>query len=145
MAVESKQTPQRSKLGEDWLATIIGLALVAIIALGFIGSGPQKASLLAPAGTEKTVEARAIGGWSVSAKIGGEAISIAGLITRLEDGMTYMLACEDGTITASPATAGDSIQKGYAGIHLVNHCDAEVSIAYRIDSAIPWPIFGIFG
>lgn len=33
------------KLNEDWLATFIGLGIVAVIGLGLLGPGPQRATL----------------------------------------------------------------------------------------------------
>lgn len=56
------------KLNEDWLATLIGLAIVAIVGFGVLGPGAQSVALKADPGTTIAKEARALGGWSASSQ-----------------------------------------------------------------------------
>ena len=139
------ETPQKSmKLSEDWLATIIGLVIVAIIGAGFIGPGPQNAQLRAAVGERDSTEARAVDGWSISARIGDESVVIVGAPTVLADGQIYNFICHDGQIRAEPVNAGVVVSGGYAMLQLINQCDVEATVNYKIANAIPWPLFGFF-
>lgn len=137
------QPARRFSLSEDWLATIIGLIIVAIVGLGLLGPGPQSVTLTAKPGEtiEKTAKPR--DGWKTSATIGGEKVTVADAPKQLFDGQPYPFTCADGTISAE---AGDLTASFPSGAHLslTNNCDADASITYTTSAAVRWPLFGIF-
>ncbi|MBI5671630.1 MAG: hypothetical protein HZC41_26860 [Chloroflexi bacterium] len=135
--------PRRFSLSEDWLATIIGLVIVAIVGLGLLGPGPQSVTLTAKPGETVEKTARPLSGWKASATIGGEKITVADAPRQLSDGQQYPFTCADGTIAAE---AGDLTASFPSGAHLVltNNCAAEATITYTTSTAVRWPLFGIF-
>lgn len=139
---------RRFNLSEDWLATIVGLLIVLIIGSGLIGPGPQSVKLSADAGSTKSVEARAVDGWIVSATLAGESAPLAGKLTDLKDGKIYVYTCRDGQITgqadAAPPDGTAAPADDRALLVLVNECDDKAALAYKTENAIPWPVFELF-
>lgn len=136
-------SPRRFSLTEDWLATIIGLIIVAVVALGLIGPGPQSVTLTAKPGETIKKTARPLDGWKASAALGGEKVTVTDAPKQLLDGQQYPFTCADGTISAE---AGDLTASFPSGAHLVltNNCDMDASITYSTSAAVRWPLFGIF-
>lgn len=137
------------KLSEDWQSTLIGLFFVVIIALGFFGPGPQRATLNAEPGETVSVDTLATDGWTVSATLGEDALTADSLVESLEDGAVIIATCEGGSLSTTEAEQlpGDDdaiIEDGEARLVLVNNCDDAVTVSYRIDRFVPWPLFGIF-
>lgn len=135
--------PRRFSLSEDWLATIIGLIIVAVVASGLIGPGPQTVTLAAKPGETVEKTAKPSSGWKVSATISGEKTAVADAPKQLLDGQQYPFTCTNGTIAAE---AGDLTASFPSGAHLAltNNCDTEVIITYSTSAAVRWPLFGIF-
>ena len=140
----TQPTPaRRFTLSEDWLATIIGLVIVAVVALGLLGPGPQTTTLAAKPGESVGKTARALDGWKASATIGGEKAAVTDAPKRLYDGQAYPFTCINGTIAAD---AGDPTASYPSGAHLTltNNCDADAVLTYSTGTAIKWPLFGLF-
>ncbi|NWG18312.1 MAG: hypothetical protein HXY41_16940 [Chloroflexi bacterium] len=135
---------RRFSLSEDWLATLIGLLIVAIIGLGLIGPGPQSVTLKAKPGESVDKTARSLDGWKVSATVGGEKAAVEGAPTQLLDAQVYPFVCEGGQMIAEAVDSSLSLPPGGTYLTLTNNCDAEVSLTYTTDYAIRWPLFGIF-
>jgi hypothetical protein len=135
------------RLSEDWLATIIGLAIVLVIGLGLIGPGPQNVTITAPPGEESQRAVLPLKTWQVSATLGGEAASIENAWTALNGGQAYFYTCRDGVITGEEQPpAGDmGTVSSRSLVIITNECDQEVIITQRTNPAIPWPVFGLFG
>jgi hypothetical protein len=146
----SGQASSRFRLSEDWIATIIGLAIVLVIGAGLIGLGPQSVSLKAKPGETVTANALAVDGWNVSATLGGEKVTIENAPTGLESNQVYGFICQEGAIevgTILPEAGETSLlvwESGRALLALKNTCDADVSVSYKTSAAIPWPVFRIF-
>lgn len=134
---------RRFVLSEDWLATIIGLIIVAVIGLGLLGPGPQTVTLKAQPGESAAQTAKPLNGWKASATLGGEKVTVADAPKQLFDGQPYPFTCADGVIAAG---TGDSTATFPSGAHLLltNNCEAEAVLTYTTDYAIRWPVFGIF-
>lgn len=134
------------KVSEDWLATIVGLAIVLVIGIGVFGPGPQTAKLTTAAGESVSTEVLARDDWKVSATIGGEKTTIAMSYTALDSGKVYAYECLDGQITPIAETLDTATREDAdkALISLQNNCDAKVVLTYQTDLAILWPIFGLF-
>lgn len=130
------------KLKEDWLATIVGLLIVASVGLGLVGSGPQTVNIQADPGETTTQDIKAIGGWSVSATLADEAAPVTDAYTRLSYSTAYDYVCENGTVTASGEDMTLSIEESLVSI--TNNCDAVVKLTYKMGNAIPWPLFKWF-
>jgi hypothetical protein len=137
------QPVRRFSLSEDWLATIIGLIIVAIVGLGLLGPGPQSVILNAKPGKSVEKTARPPDGWKVSATIGGEKATIADAPKQLLDGQQYPFTCNDGTISVQAGDLTTSLPSG-AHLMLTNNCNADAVITYTTSAAIRWPLFGIF-
>lgn len=135
---------RRFSLSEDWLATIIGLLIVAIIGLGLIGPGPQTVTLKAAPGESVDKTARPHDGWKASATIGGEKAVVEGAPKQLVDAQLYPFVCDGGQMAAEAGDSSLSLPSGGAYLTLTNNCDAEASLTYTTDYAIRWPLFGIF-
>lgn len=137
------QPARHFSLSEDWLATIIGLVIVAIVGLGLLGPGPQSVTLTAKPGETVEKTAKPLGGWKTSATIGGEKVTVTDALKQLLDSQQYPFTCADGTIKAE---AGDLTASYPSGAHLVltNNCDADTSITLTTSAAVRWPLFGIF-
>lgn len=125
------------KLNEDWLATIIGLAMVAVVALGLIGPGPQNVTITAEPGETITRDVIERDNARITGRIGEEAVEIEG-----DDAFAFI--CEAGAIRAQ-APLGAAATSGRAALTLHNDCDQPASITYRTDAAIRWPLFNVFG
>lgn len=145
----AQNTPRAGfKLNEDWLATLIGLALVVILGFGLLGPGAQNVALKADPGATAAKEARALGGWAVSVKLDGAKVEGVEAPKTLADGQTYVFTCADGAVTlAESATPPDGVNAPAAGkaqLVLVNNCDAPLDLAYSIGALVRWPLFNIF-
>lgn len=134
------------KLNEDWLATIIGLLIIAVIGLGLLGPGPQSVTVTTEAGAANSSPARAISGWSASATLAGERLTLENAPTTLENGRIYVFTCREGAITVEVTDAPpESLADGRALLTLVDECDGAVTLTYRTTAAIVWPVFGVLG
>lgn len=140
--------PAKFTLSEDWLATLIGLAIVLIIALGVIGPGPQTLRLAAGAGETASLDIPAVGGWQVSVSMAGESASLAessANVVDVQGGAGYTFICGRGVVLALEEANGlDGLEAGQARLFLDNQCESEVIITYRHGYAIPWPLFNLF-
>lgn len=131
-----------STLSEDWQATLIGLAIVAVIGLGLIGPGPQTVTLKAAAGAAAEASAPAAGGWKTSATLDGAKVDVAGAVSSaLAAGSLYAFTCQDGALALEAAAENGA---GTAQIALANECAGEAVVTLKRDNAIPWPLFGLF-
>lgn len=130
------------KLNEDWLATIVGLLIVASAGLGLFGSGPQTMSITAAPEETASTDINGTGGWSVSARMGDKTITVIDAYTRLYDSTAYSYVCENGEVSASGEDLTLSLQD--ALVSLTNNCDSALTLTYRKGNAIPWPLFGLF-
>lgn len=141
----SQQGVGLGRLSEDWLATIIGLLIVAVIGFGLLGPGAQMVTLTAGPGETASAEALAIGGWRVSAQVGGEKAEVVGAWTALGDRAGYTYVCVDGTLMAQvDAVEADATAPGKASLRLENNCEAAVSLTLKTAPVLPWPVFGLF-
>lgn len=132
---------KRLALSEDWQATLIGLAIVAVIGLGLIGPGPQTVTLKAAAGAAAEASAPAAGGWKASATLDGAKVDVVGAVSALAAGRVYAFTCQDGALALETAAENGA---GTAQIALTNDCAGEVALTLKRDNAIPWPLFGLF-
>ncbi len=133
------------KLSEDWLATIAGLLIVAVIGFGLLGPGAQTVTLTAEPGETAEAEALAIGGWRVSAQVGGEKAEVLGAWTVLSDRAGYTYVCGRGTLAAqADVVEADAAAPGKASLRLENDCEAAVSLTLKTAPVLPWPVFGLF-
>jgi hypothetical protein len=134
------------RLSEDWLATIIGLAIVLIIGAGLLGPGPQNVTITAPPGETAELEVLPLSNWQVTATLGGESTSIENAWTSLGNGQVYAYSCHDSVITGeSPVGDDTGTLSSRALVVIINECDAEIRLTQRTNAAIPWPVFGLFG
>lgn len=137
-------------LSEDWLATIIGLALALVIGLGALGPGQQTVTLNAEANAITAQSTLAISGWNVAATLAGKAISLASAPKSLQTGATYVITCENDALTAVQA-ADQALPEGVsaaainrAQIAVVNKCAEAVRVTYTSGASVPYPLFRIF-
>jgi hypothetical protein len=133
-------------LTEDWLATIVGLLLVAVIGLGALGPGAQSVALSADAGATTSAALRPLAGWSLSAKLGGNAVTLADAPTAFVAGQVVVITCRDGALSLSPDVP-DGVPappEGRAQVMLVNACDTGVTLTFTTRALIPWPMFNWF-
>lgn len=131
---------KRLALSEDWQATLIGLAIVALISLGLIGPGPQTVTLKAAAGAATESSAPAANGWKMSATLDGEKVDLTGAASALAAGSVYAFICRDGAVAVEMAAAA----AGEPQLTLTNACAGEVVVTLTRSNAIPWPLFGLF-
>lgn len=137
-------------LSEDWLATLIGLAIVFIIGAGVLGPGPQSEKVSAAAGETTGTDVRALDDWKISATLDGKKVPISGAITDLGKGDRAIYVCVEGAIRISDADELDvsaevsAPKKNRAQVVLVNSCDAKVVLSLTTDPAIRWPVFELF-
>lgn len=134
------------QLSEDWIATGIGLLIVLIIGTGLIGPGAQNATLKAQAGESAQAALLALDGW----QIGSEGAAVpANPVSRLVAGAAYQYQCTEGQMTAQQLDAlPDGINPPGAGKALVllqNDCEQAITLTYRRDAALRWPLFGLLG
>jgi hypothetical protein len=84
----------------------------------------------------------------VSATLGGEPTSASSLPTTLTDGQTAVITCRDDALTTESADAlrggVNPAPEGRAQVVVANQCDADVSVTYKTNPSIPWPIFNLF-
>lgn len=135
-------------LNEDWLATLVGLALVVIIGFGLLGPGAQSVALKADPGATAAKEARALGGWGVSVKLDGAKVEGVDAPKTLAAGSTYVFTCANGAVTvaesATPPEGVNAPAAGKAQLVVVNTCDAPLELSYSIGALVRWPLFNIF-
>lgn len=149
-SVPSVQNAPRAalKLNEDWLATLIGLALVVIVGFGLLGPGAQNVALKADPGATAAKEARALGGWSVSVKLNGAKVDGVEAPKTLVDGHSYVFTCANGAVSvaesATPPEGVNAPAAGKAQLVVVNNCDAPLDLGYSIGGLVRWPLFNIF-
>ncbi|MBL8145344.1 MAG: hypothetical protein JNL34_03075 [Anaerolineae bacterium] len=145
--------PRRFSLSEDWLATLIGLLLVAVIGFGLLGPGAQSHKLTAAAGESANAYALPIGGWKAAFTVDGEKVTVADAPTSLEpesaDAPARVVAftCADGQLALDPdlaATISARPEGGKATLLLVNDCDVPVTVTYTTDPIVRWPLFNLF-
>lgn len=140
--------PRRFSLNEDWLATIIGLVLVAIVGLGLLGPGAQSVKLEARAGeSAPAAYVLPIAGWKVSATLDGQKIAVPDAPTTLDRESVTAFVCADGQLTLDPdlaATISARPPGGKATLLLINNCDGKVVLTYATDPLIRWPLFNLF-
>lgn len=128
------------KLSEDWLATLIGLGIVALIAVGIIGPGPQSVALTAAPGETVEAEVPATTGWRAEARFAdGTILDFSETVERTQRTAFYEHICEDGALRL-----GNAASAQFPTLALRNECDQTVTLTYRRSGAIPWPVFGIF-
>lgn len=148
-----KEAPSRVRftLSEDWLATLIGLAIVLVIGAGLIGPGPQSVKVSAAPGEVIAKNAKAVDDWTITATYDGDSTPISGAVqTDLTKGARYIYACGGDEVQVSEADMLDvsadvaAPDADQAQIVLVNGCNADVTLTFKIDYAIRWPIFNIF-
>lgn len=133
------------KLTEDWLATLIGLALALVIGLGVLGPGGQNVGLKAAPGTTAQKAARPLSGWSISATLGGSKATVMDAPKALESGKTYIIACQNDQLALRPTdSTASTAPSDRALIVLVNDCTTDAAITYRTSALIPWPLFRLF-
>jgi hypothetical protein len=125
------------KLNEDWLATIIGLAIVAVVALGLIGPGPQNVTITAEPGETTARDVIDRQNARISGRIGAESVQVAG-----DAGFTFV--CDETGIHSLPWDAAAPMS-GNMPLTLDNQCEQPASITYRTDAAIRWPLFNVLG
>ncbi len=125
------------KLNEDWLATIIGLALVAVVALGLLGPGPQNVTITAEPGEMTSREVIDRENARVTGRIGEDSVQIEG-----NGSSAY--ACENAVLRALSSDAA-VVASGRVTLTLDNQCDQPASITYRTDAALRWPLFNVLG
>lgn len=146
--------PRRFSLSEDWLATIIGLIIVAVVGFGLLGPGAQKHELKAAAGeSAPAVYALPIGGWKAAFTVDGENVTVEGAPSTLapEDHLAparvVAFTCADGQLTFNPdlaATISARPEGGKATLLLVNECDVPVTVTYSTSPLFRWPLFNLF-
>jgi hypothetical protein len=125
------------RLSEDWLATIVGLIIVAAIGVGLLGPGAQTVALSAEPGATVEADALAAAGWTIRAQIGETAVPVDGAPATLESGASLEFVCEADTITAGN---GAPVENDQVVLSLVNHCAAPVTLTYSRPAALPWPL-----
>jgi hypothetical protein len=135
------------ELSEDWVATFIGLAIVLVIGTGLLGPGLHSVKLTATPGKTVSTSAPALDGWAISVTLDGEEVTVQDAFTTLETDTNYDYTCRDGAITAevlADIPILNPLPEGQAEIFITNECAAAVIVSYKISSAIPWPVFGLF-
>jgi hypothetical protein len=145
----NSSSPRRFSLNEDWLATIIGLILVAVVGFGLLGPGAQSVRLQADAGeSAPAAYLLPIAGWKASATLDGEKLAIpADTPTALARESVTAFVCTDGQLALDPdlaATISARPEGGKATLLLINNCDSKVILTYATDPLIRWPLFGLF-
>lgn len=145
---------QGFRLPEDWLATIIGLVLVAVIGFGLLGLGAQKHELKAAAGADApAVYALPLSGWTAAFTVDGAKVTVEGAPSSLEpesaSGPARVVAfvCNGGELRLDPelaATVSARPPDDKATLMLLNHCDVPVTVSYSTSPIIRWPLFNLF-
>lgn len=139
----TQSTPPQTKqprLTEDWIATLLGLAIVFIIGSGLIGPGPQSVSLKAKAGERVEADILARAGWTISVTLGDDKLSPTTTFDDLNAQTVYHYRCVDGQLISVGTAAEPKLASDKARLLLDNQCEATVSLSYKTSSAIPWPL-----
>lgn len=140
------QTKPRFSLSEDWLATLIGLAIVLVISSGLLGPGPQIVTLKAKPGEIASADALAVAGWKAAATLGSDKVSAEAAPSVLESARTYGFTCAQGQIKGDVEVANmvsGVPPAGKAALVLDNHCDQDAALTFTTDPAIRWPLFSL--
>lgn len=143
----SSPPSRRFRLSEDWLATLIGLALVAVVGFGLLGPGAQSHRLEAEAGGDAVAYPLPIGGWTVSTTLGGEKVTVPDAPTALAAGSVTAFTCSDGQLALDPGLAATISARppgGKATLLVVNECAADVVVTYSTGALVRWPLFNLF-
>lgn len=138
-----EKNERRFTVTEDWLATLLGLAIVCIIAAGLLGPGKYTVTIEAVPGEMVSQEIPVIAGWQVSANLGDERIAIDEAADNLAAGGVVGYLCLNDSIQVAP-DAGTMSVTDQALLTVQNDCDQNLTITYKTDKAIPWPLFGLF-
>ena len=150
----STSSSRRFSLSEDWLATLIGLSIVALVGFGLLGPGAQKHELKAVAGESASAYALPISGWKAAFKLDGEKVTVEGAPATLapEDtaapARVVAFVCDGGELRLDPelaATISARPEGGKATLLLVNNCSVPATVTYTTSSIIRWPLFNLFG
>lgn len=151
----STSSSRRFSLSEDWLATLIGLSIVALVGFGLLGPGAQKHELKADAGeSAPAVYALPIAGWKAAFRLDGEKVTVEDAPTTLEPedatapARVVAFVCENGELRLDPglaATISARPEGGKATLLLVNNCSVPATVTYTTSSIIRWPLFNLFG
>lgn len=143
----STSSPRRFSLSEDWLATLIGLSIVAIVGFGLLGPGAQSRKLEADAGeSAPAAYLLPISGWKASATLDGEKVAVEGAPGTLAPGSVTAFVCANGQLAADAELAATILARpedSKATVLLVNNCDGKVVLTYTTDPIIRWPLFGL--
>ncbi|MCL4249293.1 MAG: hypothetical protein KJ065_14190 [Anaerolineae bacterium] len=142
----ANETGRGFRLSEDWLATIVGLVIVAVLGFGLLGPGALSVKLSAAPGASVDGTARALSGWKASATLGSEALALpADMPTRFENQTVYALTCANGAISAN---ATQDLTLSYppdgALLTLDNQCDGDLVVTFTTDPILRWAPFGLF-
>lgn len=147
---DNTATPRaRFTLSEDWIATLIGLALVLIVGSGLFGPGPQSEKVSAEAAETTLTEVKAVDSWSLNAKMGDTKLPIRRPVSNLADGQRVIYTCTDNVLERSEAASlppGEypDPASGHAQVAVINTCPAAVTLTLKTDYAVRWPAFGLF-
>jgi hypothetical protein len=146
-----KSTAKPLSLSEDWIATLVGLFIVFVVASGLLGPGPQSVSVKAAPDAQAQANARAMGGWRVSATVGSDRLDTATAPKTLSNEQIYTFTCEvnnaqENVLTVQETVRTDSSETQRPPQIIVdNQCGADVTVSYTTNAAIPYPIFYLFG
>jgi hypothetical protein len=130
------------KLNEDWLATLIGLLIVAVIGLGVLGPGPQNVTVNALPGEVDSAQVSPSAGAQVSALLGEAAVLVQ------DGGEGLLFLCEAGTIrvitAAEQASRRADVPPDQGNFALINNCDQPAQITFKTSAALRWPLLNVF-
>ncbi len=136
------------KLSEDWLATLIGLVIVAVIGLGLLGPGPQSVTLEAAPGEQVSRPVLMSNDWKAQAKLDGVTIPIDDRLS-VSSGLTAGYRCENETLMLDLPEADSLgsviVMREGMSLTLDNQCAGKLTVTLTIDPAIRWPLFNWFG
>jgi hypothetical protein len=140
---------------EDWLATVIGLSMVAVVGLGIVGPGPQTVQVTAAPGEANSRPIWEGGAPTLSAQLGDESVAIGGSAEN------WAFVCQDGGVQhvqsavynalvgqQNPLPGGtvtERVTTTVVSVSVANDCDQDVTVTYKTNAAIRWPLMNLFG